>query len=252
MYGQDLYLDSPWMNAAGTLGCIPPASRPIPDINAKTMGAFVTNPISLAPRTPAAERGLIRFPGGMLMHSGLPNAGFSQTLRRYARRWAQSNLPIWVHLIGNSPDEINQMVRRLEEVEGVLAVEIGLPPDAPGEQALAFVEAAYGELPLVVHLPLTRAGEDWVRELPELGASAICLGPPRGVLPSDTGRLVGGRLYGPALFPLVMAGVRALRSLGIPIIAGAGIYRRGTAQAMLDAGARAIQLDTALWRGRLE
>ena len=251
MFRQDIYLDSPWMNAAGTLGYLPPARWPVAGFNAKTMGAFVTNPVSLGARTPAAERCQLPYPGGALIHSGLPNPGLSRVLRRYAARWAQANLPIWVHLVGASPDEINQMVRRLEGCEGVLAVEVGISPDAQGDQALAFVEAAYGELPLIVQIPLTRVSEEWVKELPNLGVSAVCLGSPRGILPNDSGRPIGGRLYGPALFPLVLAGVRSTRSLGIPVIAGAGIYRVQDAQALLDAGAWAIQLDTVLWRGWL-
>ncbi len=141
------------------------------------------------------------------------------------------------------------MVKRLEGREGVMAVELGLPPDAHDDTALAFVEAAYGELPVVVHLPLTAAGEPWLNELPGLGVSALSLGAPRGSLPGASGGLLSGRLYGASLFPLMMAAVQSARRLGLPVIAGAGIYRRQDAQSLLDAGAWAIQLDTVLWRG---
>ena len=248
MYGQDLFIDSPWMNAAGMLGFAPPARWPV----SEAMGAFITNPISLGPRTPAAERSLLAYPGGALLHTGLPNPGLSRVLRRYADRWAQSSLPIWVHLIGSNPDEIHQMVRRLEGVEGVMAIELGIPPGAAGEDALAFVSAAYGELPLVVHLSLTAAGEDWLRRLPNAGASAISLGGPRGTLPNSSGRPVAGRLVGPSLFPLMMGAVQSAREVGLPVIAGAGIYRRGDADSLRDAGAWAVQLDTVLWRGWAE
>ncbi len=248
MYRQDLYLDTPWMNAAGMLGFAPPARWPVPE----PMGAFVTNPVSLGARTPAAERGLFAYPGGALLHSGLPNPGLSRVLRRYGERWGQSGLPVWVHLIGTNPDEIHQMVERLEGREGIMAVELGLPPDAHGDAALAFVEAAYGELPVVVHLPLTAAGEPWLSELPGLGVRALSLGAPRGSLPAASGGLVSGRMYGAALFPLMMAAIQSTRRLGLPVIAGAGIYRRQDAQALRDAGAWAVQLDTVLWRGWAE
>ncbi len=248
MYRQDLYLDTPWMNAAGTLGFAPPARWPVPD----PMGAFVTNPISLGARTPAAQRGLFAYPGGALLHSGLPNPGLSRLLRRYGERWGQTSLPVWVHLIGTNPDQIHQMIERLEGREGIMAVELGLPPDAHGDAALAFVEAAYGELPVVVYLPLTAAGEPWLNELPGLGVSALTLGAPRGTLPGSGGGLVSGRLYGASLFPLMMAAVQSARRLGLPLIAGAGIYRRQDAQALRDAGAWAVQLDTVLWRGWVE
>ncbi len=249
MLRQDLYLDSPWMNSAGMLGYTPSALAQTRWPAAEPMGAFVTNPISLGPRTPAAERSLLQYPGGALLHSGLPNLGLSRVLRKYGERWAQSQIPIWVHLLGTSPDEVHQMVRRLEGREGVMAIEIGLPPEARGDQALAFVKAAFGELPLVVHLSIQAAGESWLKELPGLGVSAVSLGAPRGTLPSDNGRLVSGRLYGPSLLPLTLAAVQSVRRLGLPVIAGAGIYRQQDAQALLDAGAWAIQLDTVLWRG---
>src|SRR5512140_551772 len=128
MYRQDLSIDSPWMNAAGTLGFAPPARWPI----SEPMGAFLTNPVSLGPRTPAGDRCLVDFPGGLLLHSGLPNPGLSRVLRKYGERWQQSALPTWVHLIGANPDEIHQMVQRLEGLEGVMAIEVGVPPGASG------------------------------------------------------------------------------------------------------------------------
>jgi dihydroorotate dehydrogenase (NAD+) catalytic subunit len=248
MIRQDLYLASPFMNAAGMLGFAPPARWPV----SEPMGAFVTNPVSLGPRTPAGERGMQTYPGGALLHSGLPNPGLSRVMRRYAARWEQSSLPTWVHLIGSNPDEIHQMVQRLEGREGVMAIELGLPPEARGSEALAFVEAAFGEIPLVVHLPFTLAGEPWINDLPGLGASAISLGAPRGALPGPQGGLLKGRLYGPALFPLMMAALQSTRRLGLQVIAGAGIYRREDATALLRAGAWAVQLDTVLWRGWVE
>jgi dihydroorotate dehydrogenase (NAD+) catalytic subunit len=249
MIRQELYLPSPWMNAAGTLGFTLPPRWPVAEIDLKTLGAFVTNPVSLGPRTPAGERALLPYPGGALMHSGLPNPGLSRVLRQYAERWAQSNLPVWVHLIGTNPGEIQQMVQRLEGREGVMAIELGLPPDIQASDALALVDAAYGELPLVAHLPLSAAGEAWVSDLVEHGASAISLGAPRGALPGSAGRLISGRLYGPSLFPLTLSAVQSLRRRGIPVIAGPGVYRQADAQALLDAGALAVQLDTVLWRG---
>jgi hypothetical protein len=301
MYRQDLTIASPWMNAAGMLGFAPPARWPI----SEPMGAFLTNPISMGPRTPAGDRCLLDFPGGLLLHSGLPNPGLSRVLRKYGERWQQSALPIWVHLIGATPDEIHQMVQRLEGREGVMAIEVGVPPGARGDDALAFIDAALGELPVIAHLPLNAAGEGWLNEIPKLGAAhdtwlneipklgaahdtwlneipklgaahdtwlneipklgaahdtwlneipklgaaAISLGGPRGLLPSAAGRPVAGRLYGPALFPQMLAAVQSIRRIGIPIIAGAGVYRREDAQALRDAGAWAVQLDTVLWRG---
>jgi dihydroorotate dehydrogenase (NAD+) catalytic subunit len=245
MFRQDLDLPTPLMNAAGTLGFAPPPRGTLPE----PLGAFVTHPISLSPRTPAADRAAIPYPGGFLLHTGYPNPGLSRVLKRYGERWAQADLPIWVHLLANSPPEAQQMVQRLEGVEGVMALELGLPPGVRGEEARALIEAAYGELPLVVSLPLTLASEPWVAALPEWGVSALTLTGPRGILLTDSGRPVSGRLMGPALLPQMLAAVQSVRRLGLQIIAGAGVYRRQDAQALRDAGAWAVQIDSVLWRG---
>lgn len=249
MPGQDLFLGSPWMNAAGMAGYAPVPAR---SLIGETMGAFVTHPISITPRTPAGERCLVHYPGGVLLHSGLPNLGLSKALRKYGERWKQSRLPVWVHLFGSRPDEIQQMVRRLEGREGVMAIEMGLPPGTQPDEALAFVEAGLGELPLVLHLPLSEVPARWLAKLAGLGVSAVTLGAPRGMLPDTAGRIQSGRLYGPGLFPLMLAAVQSARKLDLPIIAGAGIFRRQDAQTLLEAGAWAVQLDTVLWRGWAE
>ena len=77
-----LDLSSPWLNATGTLGYAPgPAwNWPLPQ------GAFLTNPISLHHRTPAHNRAAITYPGGALLHSGLPNPGLRRVLPRPRRR----------------------------------------------------------------------------------------------------------------------------------------------------------------------
>lgn len=243
---QDLVLESPWMNAAGTLGYVPTPAR---SLITEPMGAFITNPVSLTPRVPAADRTLIHYPGGVLLHSGLPNPGLSQVLRLYGTRWKQSRLPVWVHLIGTRVDEVRQMARRLERQEGVAALELSLPPGIGAEDASGLIEAALGELPLVLHLPLTEGHATWLAPLSDLGVSAVSFGAPRGTLPGHDGHLQSGRCYGPGLFPLMLTTVRGARTLGLPIIAGAGIYRPQDAQTLLEAGAWAVQLDTVLWRG---
>lgn len=240
----DLDLATPWMNAAGTVGFVPPERWNWPEL----AGAWVTNPISLSPRSPAENRTALGFPGGALLHSGLPNPGLKTVLQRHAERWARSSLPAWVHIFGRSPDEIHQMVLRLEDVEGVAAIELGIDEGLSGAEALQQAEAALGELPLVVSLPFPRAGEDWLGKLAGLGASAVTLAGPRGVLPAPGSRLVGGRLYGPSLLPQMMAAVQAFsQKFRLPVIAGAGVYRVEDGHTLLKGGAWGIQLDLGLW-----
>ncbi len=239
---QGLDLRSPWLNAAGSLGFTPPESWTW----SEPPGAFVTNPVSLFPSTPAEERVVIPFPGGFLLHSGLPNPGLKGLLAG-ARRWQRAAGAVWVHLIGDTPQEIERMVRLLEGLEAVSAIELGIAPQAEPEQALRLARAGVGELPLVVNFSLTAAAEAWVDKLASLGASAVSLGAPRGLLPDGNGKLVAGRLYGPAILPLALAAVRSLRRQALPVIAGGGVYRKADGEALLAAGATAVQLDSVLW-----
>jgi dihydroorotate dehydrogenase (NAD+) catalytic subunit len=145
-------------------------------------------------------------------------------------------------------------VRTLESQEAVSAIELGIPPQADPELALRLARAAVGELPLVVNIPLTAAAEGWVDKLAGLGASAVSLGPPRGLLPAagvprgmPAAGMTAGRLYGPAVLPLTLAAVRSLRRQPLLVIAGGGVYRKEDGEAVLAAGAVAVQLDSVLW-----
>lgn len=242
---EELVLASPWINSAGSLGFAPGSGWMVPI----QQGAFVTNPISLRPRAPAEDRALIEYPGGYLLHTGVTNPGLSEVIKRYAARWAHATLPVWVHLLADTPDNVRQMVQVLEELEGVSAIMLGLPPRTYGEPALALVAAASGERPLVVEIPLTSASEDWLGRLAGLGASALSLAAPRGALPGKDGEVIGGHLTGPGLFPQALAAVRVARHTRLPLIASAGVYSKTQGEILLKAGAWAVALDGVLWRG---
>jgi len=113
------------MNAAG---CLSFAPNPRGPVDLSRLGAFVTNPVSLAPRRPADSRGMLLFPGGFLLHTGMPNPGLRAVLRQEAERWSRSALPVIVHILAEAPEDVARMVERLEGVEGVTGVEIGTPP----------------------------------------------------------------------------------------------------------------------------
>jgi dihydroorotate dehydrogenase (NAD+) catalytic subunit len=243
----DLAFTPPLMNAAGSLGFAPERRGPV-DLG--RLGGFVTNPISLRSRSPARERGLLEYPGGFLLHSGAPNPGLSRAIRRHAASWARSPVPVLAHLVAENPGELAEMARRLEGVEGVSGIEVGLPPGCGAGEMLALLAAAAGELPVIVRLPLERAIElgQALAVQPELPLAAASLGAPRGALARPGGGMVSGRLYGPGIFPLALQAVRELARAGLPVIGAGGVYAPEQAEAMLAAGALAVQLDAVLWR----
>ena len=228
------------MNAAGTLGFAPDIKGPM---DFSQLGAFVTNPVSSGPRTPAKGERFKTYPGGFLLHSGLPNPGLSAAIKQYRKRWANSPVPVIVHLLATEPSGLARMVERLEGIEGIMGTEIGLPPEIDPQTAFDFAQAAIGELPAILRLPLEQADE-LVQIVLEAGVSAISLGAPRGLLDG-----MSGRMYGPAVFPLALRAVEKLARAGNPIIGAGGVYNPENVKSMLDAGALAVQIDTALWRG---
>jgi dihydroorotate dehydrogenase len=250
---RDLFFSKPLINSAGMLG-FAPDFRSLGDFGSlNKLGAFVTNPISLRPRLPTGSPTAIEFSGGVLLHTGLPNPGFSNVVKKYSAKWNRSELPIIVHLMADRPEETQQMVRQLENIENVMAIQLGFAPLLADDIILLTLEMCLGELPLIFALPheqILSLGPKLVQE----GASAVSIAPPRGALPltpspSPTGRggLVTGRLYGKSLFPRSLDIVRSAGMIGLPIIGAGGVWSDADVESMLGAGAMAVETDTQLW-----
>ncbi len=250
MFKQDLIFHKPLMNAAGTLGFSPDLRAPVPWDD---LGAFVTNPLSLRPRRGADRPACIEYPGGFLLHTGLPNPGLATVLNKHARRWADSPLPVIVNLMADRPEETKQMVESLEERENVAAVELGFAPLLADDIILLAIEMCLGELPLIVSLGSEQILSLGPRAL-ETGAAAISLAARRGMLPvphnpasERSVDLISGRLFGPAQFPRSLEAVHAAARLGLPIYGAGGVYSKENAEVMIAAGALGVQMDTGLW-----
>jgi len=218
------------------------------------LGAFVTNPISLRPRMPTMNPSVVEFSGGFLLHTGLPNPGFNNVLKKYSAKWNRAELPIIVHLMADRPEETQQMVRQLENVENVMAVQLGFAPLLADDIILLTLEMCLGELPLIFALPyeqILSLGPKLVQE----GAIAISISSPRGTLPltpnpspkNGRGELVSGRIYGKSLFPRSLDIVRSAGMIGLPIIGAGGVWSDADVESMLGAGAMAVETDTQLW-----
>src|SRR5512138_3325957 len=178
---RDIYFSKPLMNAAGSLG-FTRDSRDFEVLGGLELGAFVTNPFSLRPRVPAAKPEMIEYPGGFLLHTGLPNPGFNAGLKKYAPRWDKSGLPIIVHLMADRPEETQHMVKMLEMQENVMAVELGFAPLLADDILLLTLEMCLGEMPLIFSLPVEQVLNLGPR-LIQAGAQAISISAPRGALP---------------------------------------------------------------------
>lgn len=246
------------MNAAGSLGFVPDL-RVLGELGDLNLGAFVTNPISLRPRLPTAQPAVIEYPGGFLLHTGLPNPGFHAALKKYSAKWTRSELPVIVHLMADRPEETQQIVRMLEAHENVMAVELGFAPLLADDIILLTLEMCLGELPLIFSLPVEQVLSLGPRLMQE-GAQAISIAAPRGATltpnpplrgasrsPEGRGGFITGRLFGPSLFPQTLSVVESAAKLGIPVIGAGGVWTKENVDALIAVGALAAQVDAALW-----
>ena len=240
---RDLYFSKPLINAAGSLGFAP---DPRNGIRLDSFGAFVTNPISLRPRLPTAHPTVVEFPGGFLMHTGLPNPGFNAIVKKYSAKWNRADLPIIVHLMADRPEETQKMVRELENVENVMAAQLGFAPLLSDDIILMNLEMCLGELPLIFalsHEQVLTVGP----KLMEGGASAISIASPRGAMYDKDGKLITGRMYGQSLFPRSLDVVRSAAMSGLNVIGSGGVWSQADVESMLKAGAMAVETDARLW-----
>lgn len=238
---REVRIDLPWLNAAGTLGF---SGEAAPLVDASRLGAFVTHPVSEHARQPAGGPRLVRYPGGFLLHTGHPNPGLRTVLRRHRGRWRRMEVPVILHLLADGAQSARRILLELEALDEVAAIEVGGEFTDAGLLDELVRGLLPSELPILIQVPLDMGAEAVQRAA---NAAAVVLTPPRGRTIFD-GHLVEGRIFGPALFPIMLQAVeRYAPELSCPLITSGGVYDRLQRDTLLAAGAAAVQLDTVLW-----
>lgn len=244
-----LAVGTPVLPAAGTLGF---GDRYKRLLDLSKLGALITNPVTLVPWNPASGARVVPLDAGFLLHTGLPNPGLKKVIRQYQNTWSRLSIPVILHLVGTSAPDMLRACARLDEVEAIAAVELGLSDDCTVADALAIIDAARSlEKPLLVRLPFFECMQ---LALPaaDAGADALVLtAAPRGtVRDTASGRLTSGRVYGPLVKPMILRLVGRLRRqipADVPIIGCGGIHSPQDARDYIEAGAVAVQVDAATW-----
>lgn len=237
------------MIASGMMGFEPSSYRNL--IKLEKLGAMVTAPVTWRPRNPAHGTRVVPFHGGFLLHTGLPNMGMRQTIQKYKAAWRKSELTMVVHVVATTIDEVAQSAHALDGMEGVAGIELGLSDSATTQDVRHLINAVKQntELPLLIKLPLYDA-VNLAQSAQDSGADGLVItSPPRGTERDPiSGQLIGGRVYGPWLKS------QSLRALGqiaqfaqIPLIGCGGIHTPQDARDFIEAGAKAVQIDTLLW-----
>ncbi len=227
-------------------------------VDLSLLGAIVTNPVSLRPRRVAHGQRIGVHADHFVVHTGWPSPGLRRVVREAGPIWERLPVPVIVHLLATRPVEVGRAAAYLSDVRGVRGLELGLAENVSIAYATDLVAATAeeGDLPVIVKIPFSRV-DDLASRLAQTGADAITLmSPPRALLPVEGGqagdqvaRFMRGRLYGAALFPLLLNALsRWAGKLGVPVVACGGIASPEDALACLTLGAAAVQIDALLWR----
>ncbi|MGH9788306.1 MAG: dihydroorotate dehydrogenase [Candidatus Acidiferrales bacterium] len=256
-------LKNPVLAASGTFGYGVEFAEQV-DLN--RLGGVVVKGLSAKPMEGAPPPRLCETASGMLNAVGLQNIGVGAFIAEKLPVLRRYDTAIVANVFGHSVDEYVEVIRQLEEAEGVAAyelniscpnvkqggVEFGREPALAGEVVSA-ARAAAQRRPLIVKLSpnvtdiavlaraAAEAGADALSVINTFTGMAIDLATRRSRLGLPT-----GGLSGPAIKPLALRMVwETARAVSIPVIGLGGISSGEDAAEFLVAGARAVQVGTA-------
>ncbi len=255
-------LKNPVLTASGTFGY----GREYADyLNIAELGAIITKGLSLKPKVGNPGVRITETACGMLNAIGLENIGIDSFITDELPVLQKLKAEVIVNIFGNNQDDYAAIAARLDQVEGVRALEIniscpnvkaggiqfGTDPDAAASLVAAVRKAT--SLPLITKLSpnvtdivkiakaVEDVGSDSVSLINTLMGMAVDLDKKRPML----GNVTGG-LSGPAIKPVALRMVyQVAQAVSIPVIGIGGITSAQDALEFLLAGATAVEIGTA-------
>jgi dihydroorotate dehydrogenase (NAD+) catalytic subunit len=255
-------LRNPVIAASGTFGYgIEFAS--IVDLN--SLGALVTKGLSREPIAGNPAPRLWHTDAGMMNSIGLQNVGVTAFIRDKLPKLRQYSMPVIANVFGYAEDDYTEVVRALQDAEGIAAYELNVscPNTKHGgiffssdPQAMATLiqrVRAVATRPVIVKLsPNVASIQPFARAAADAGADAVSLVNTFISLAIDietrTPRIGAGfgGLSGPAIKPIALRIVyEAAQAVKIPVIGLGGIASGADAAEFLIAGAQAVEVGTA-------
>lgn len=248
-----LTVENPVLLGVGSVGC---GEAIHADLSLDHAGAVVVGPITEGSRAGSHMPRLAETQGAFVLETGQQNRGVRATLREFLPLWKRLRVPVIAHLADSAPDSLARTAAMLAEAACVAGIEIGLARDWNERllRTLVDVVARAAELPIWLKPTLDRARECSVIA-GGAGAHAVVIGaaPDAALFAPGSDDLIKGRLFGPAVFPLMLRALTDARDAvtesnqPLPLIACGGIHTPEQAKQALRAGAMAIQLDSIVW-----
>jgi dihydroorotate dehydrogenase (NAD+) catalytic subunit len=256
-----LQLANPTMLAAGILGLTSPSLKRVAEAGA---GAVVTKSIGLKPRTGYINPTVVQTDCGMLNAMGLPNPGIKYFAKEIDEA-KTAGCPVIVSVYGFSAEEFGQVTKKAADA-GADALELNIScPHVEktgseiGQDTTLLekvVKAAKRETRIPVLVKLTpnvtdvagcakaakRGGADAIVAMNTVRAMAINVETMKPIL----GNKFGG-LSGPAIKPIALRCVYEIyRQVNVPVIGCGGVSDWRDAVEFILAGAKAVQIGTAV------
>jgi dihydroorotate dehydrogenase (NAD+) catalytic subunit len=255
-------LKNPVLAASGAFGYGVEFEK-IVDLNA--LGGIVVKGVSREPISGNPSPRLWHTAGGMMNSVGLQNVGVQAFVRDKLPKLRRYSVPVFANVFGNAIDDYVEVIRRLEEADGLAAYELNVSCPNTKEGGIFFSSdpGLMGELiarvrlvcrrPLIVKLsPNVARIEPFAKTAEVAGADAISLinTVVSYALNASDGkpRIAAGfaGLSGPAIKPLALRLVKeAANTVHIPVIGIGGIATGEDVAEFLIAGASAVQVGTA-------
>ena len=238
-------------------GCLDPLSAPCV---ARSLDVCVTKTVTPLARGGNVPTRIAETDVGMLNSIGLANPGRDRFVAEHLPRLRELGVPIWVSVGGFSAVDYGETCRLLDRCDGVAAIELNV--SCPNVEASAdAIEEIVGAARTATSRPLYTKLSPAVPDIAALAAAAASAGTDglslvntiRGLaldertLAPRLGSAVGG-LSGPALKPLALAAVFAVRrATELPIVGMGGVETGRDALDLVAAGANAVALGTVLF-----
>ncbi len=253
-------LKNPVIVASGTFGY----GDEITDlIDVSKLGAVITKTITLESRSGNPAPRLAETASGLLNTIGLQNVGVQKFLKEKWDDIRKLDIPVVVSIAGETAQEYVEIVKILEEVVGISAIELNLSCPNVSKRIICkdsnLVEEIISQTSRISKVPIIAKLSAQVDDLVYLsviaeksGAKALSLVNTFPGMAIDVKRwkpklsTVTGGLSGPAIKPLALKCVwDVFGKVNIPIIGGGGISTAEDALEFILAGAIAVSVGTA-------
>ena len=256
-------LKNPVIAASGTFGYGLEFSG---HVDFRALGAIVVKGLSREPIAGNPSPRLAETASGMLNAIGLQNIGARAFARDKLPRLARLGVPVFANVFGFSVEDYVEVIRVLEDAEGLAAYELNV--SCPNTQhgglefgvdaamlgsAVSAARSAARRRPLLVKLsPNVTDIAELARAAADAGADGLTLiNTLRGLAVDARSRrpLLStgyGGLSGPAIKPVALYMVhRAARAVDLPILGAGGVATGEDVAEFLLCGATAVQVGTA-------